>query len=143
MVTLNGRKAWCSGAAVLSHALLTAWDEEDRQQLVAVALRSARRDASPIEGWQAVGMAATGSVEVLFDGAEGRPIGNPGDYLQRPGFLARRDRHCRVLVWRGAAASPKRLREHCANAQNPMPSPTWARSTVRCTAAAGVLRASA
>ncbi len=33
---VQGRKAWCSGAAVVSHGLLTAWDEEDRQQLVAV-----------------------------------------------------------------------------------------------------------
>ncbi|WP_223812453.1 acyl-CoA dehydrogenase family protein, partial [Pseudomonas savastanoi] len=35
---LNGRKAWCSGATALSHALITTWDEEHRQQLVAVQL---------------------------------------------------------------------------------------------------------
>jgi alkylation response protein AidB-like acyl-CoA dehydrogenase len=32
-VVLHGRKAWCSGAAVLSHALLTAWDERDRPSM--------------------------------------------------------------------------------------------------------------
>ncbi|WP_277762165.1 acyl-CoA dehydrogenase family protein [Pseudomonas sp. A34-9] len=85
MVTLHGRKAWCSGAAVLSHALLTAWDAEDQQQLVAVALDQPGVTVTE-QGWQAVGMAATGSVEVLFDGAEAQAIGNPGDYLQRPGF---------------------------------------------------------
>ncbi|MFJ5237618.1 acyl-CoA dehydrogenase [Pseudomonas neuropathica] len=85
MVALHGRKAWCSGAAVLSHALLTAWDAEDQQQLVAVALDQPGVTVTK-QGWQAVGMAATGSVEVLFDGAEAQAIGNPGDYLQRPGF---------------------------------------------------------
>lgn len=85
MVALHGRKAWCSGAAVLSHALLTAWDADDKQQLVAVALDQPGVTVTE-QGWQAVGMAATGSVEVLFDGAEAQAIGNPGDYLQRPGF---------------------------------------------------------
>ncbi|UUT10049.1 acyl-CoA/acyl-ACP dehydrogenase [Pseudomonas zeae] len=85
MVALHGRKAWCSGAAVLSHALLTAWDGDDQQQLVAVALDQPGVTVTE-QGWQAVGMAATGSVEVLFDGAEAQAIGNPGDYLQRPGF---------------------------------------------------------
>lgn len=85
MVALQGRKAWCSGAAVLSHALLTAWDADDQQQLVAVALDQPGVTVTE-QGWQAVGMAATGSVEVLFDGAEAQAIGNPGDYLQRPGF---------------------------------------------------------
>lgn len=85
MVALQGRKAWCSGAAVLSHALLTAWDADEQQQLVAVALDQPGVTVTE-QGWQAVGMAATGSVEVLFDGAEAQAIGNPGDYLQRPGF---------------------------------------------------------
>lgn len=82
---VDGRKAWCSGAAVVSHGLLTAWDEEDRQQLVAVAMHQPGVTVTE-EGWNAVGMAATGSVEVLFDGAMGLAIGGPGDYLSRPGF---------------------------------------------------------
>lgn len=28
-LVLQGRKAWCSGATVVSHGLLTAWDEEE------------------------------------------------------------------------------------------------------------------
>lgn len=36
---LQGQKAWCSGASLLDHALLTAWDEHQRPQLVAVNLR--------------------------------------------------------------------------------------------------------
>ncbi|WP_460149265.1 acyl-CoA dehydrogenase [Pseudomonas sp. H1_A03] len=82
---VQGRKAWCSGAAVVSHGLLTAWDEEDRQQLVAVHMDQPGITVTD-EGWNAVGMAATGSVEVVFDGAWGLAVGGPGDYLARPGF---------------------------------------------------------
>lgn len=82
---VDGLKAWCSGAAVLSHALVTAWDEQDRQQLVAVPLAQAGVRVTE-DSWCAVGMAATESVEVCFDQASGWAVGGPGDYLQRPGF---------------------------------------------------------
>jgi alkylation response protein AidB-like acyl-CoA dehydrogenase len=82
---ISGRKAWCSGAAVLSHALMTAWDEDGHQQLVAVDLRQPGVSITQ-EGWSAVGMGATGSVEVEFVRAQGLAIGKAGDYLSRPGF---------------------------------------------------------
>lgn len=82
---LNGLKAWCSGATVLSHALLTTWDEQDRQQLVAVALDQPGVHVTD-DGWCAVGMGATASVEVRFDQAMGWRVGEPGAYLQRQGF---------------------------------------------------------
>ena len=114
---LSGRKAWCSGAGVLSHALLTAWDEQDRQQLVAVALDQPGVTVTD-QGWQAVGMAATGSVEVLFDGAQAQAIGNPGDYLQRPGFW--QGGIGIAACWYGAACSlAERLRTHCARREEP------------------------
>jgi alkylation response protein AidB-like acyl-CoA dehydrogenase len=117
LVLLNGRKAWCSGAAVLSHALLTAWDEQDRQQLVAVALDQPGVNVTH-DGWQAVGMGATGSVEVLFEGAEAQAIGNPGDYLQRPGFW--QGGIGIAACWYGATQSiAERLRRHCAQRQEP------------------------
>lgn len=116
-LTLHGRKAWCSGAAVLSHALLTAWDEQDRQQLVAVALDQPGVTLS-VQGWQAVGMGATGSVDVLFDGAEGQAIGNPGDYLRRPGFW--QGGIGIAACWYGAAQSlAERLRTHCSRREEP------------------------
>lgn len=116
-VVLNGRKAWCSGAAVLSHALLTAWDEQDRQQLVAVALDQPGVLITD-QGWHAVGMGATGSVEVLFDGAEAQAIGNPGDYLQRPGFW--QGGIGIAACWYGAAQSiAEHLRRHCAQREEP------------------------
>jgi alkylation response protein AidB-like acyl-CoA dehydrogenase len=117
MVLLDGRKAWCSGAAVLSHALLTAWDEQDRQQLVAVALDQPGVNVTH-DGWQAVGMGATSSVEVLFEGAEAQAIGNPGDYMQRPGFW--QGGIGIAACWYGAAQSiAERLRRHCAQRQEP------------------------
>ena len=117
LVVLNGRKAWCSGAAVLSHALLTAWDAQDRQQLVAVALDQPGVTVTD-QGWQAVGMDATASVDVLFDGAEAQAIGNPGDYLQRPGFW--QGGIGIAACWYGAAQSlAERLRSHCAHRDEP------------------------
>lgn len=117
MVALSGRKALCTGAAVLSHALLTAWDADDQQQLVAVALDQPGVIVTE-QGWQAVGMAATGSVEVLFDNAEAQAIGDPGDYLRRPGFW-----HGGIGIaacWYGAARQiAESLRQHCAQQENP------------------------
>jgi hypothetical protein len=84
-VRLHGRKAWCSGAAGVSHALMTAWDVQNRQQLVAVELNQPGVTVTS-DGWRAVGMGATGSVEVQFERAHATTIGAPGDYLSRPGF---------------------------------------------------------
>lgn len=84
-VRLDGRKAWCSGAAVLSHALVTAWDDENQQQLVAVSLNQPGVRVTT-QGWRAVGMAATGSVEVHFERAQGYRVGSPEQYLSRFGF---------------------------------------------------------
>ncbi len=117
MVALHGRKAWCSGATVLSHALLTAWDADDQQQLVAVALDQPGVTVTE-QGWQAVGMAATGSVEVLFDGAEAQAIGNPGDYLQRPGFW--QGGIGIAACWYGAARQiAEALRRQCGQRPEP------------------------
>lgn len=85
-VSLLGRKAWCSGAADLSHGLLTAWHRDGRgPQLVRVALKqpSIEMDGS---AWRAVGMAGSASVDVSFSGALADPVGDMGDYLSRPGF---------------------------------------------------------
>lgn len=80
--TLTGRKAWCSGALVLDHALVTA-HAGDGRRLFAVEVR----DVMPIPGsWSAVGMAASGSVSVDLQGVPARAIGGPQAYLDRPGF---------------------------------------------------------
>ncbi|MHC8320549.1 acyl-CoA dehydrogenase [Pseudomonas sp. GB2N2] len=140
-VMLTGRKAWCSGASVLSHALITAWDDRDRQQLVAVALDQPGVTVTD-QGWQALGMAATGSVEVLFDGAEAQAIGYPGDYQQRPGFW--QGGIGIAACWYGAAQSlAERLRSHCAHRQEPHALAHLGAADSALQAAATVLRFSA
>ncbi|MBJ7262728.1 MAG: acyl-CoA/acyl-ACP dehydrogenase [Burkholderiaceae bacterium] len=82
---LTGRKAWCSGASLASHALVTYWDGQGRACLAAVAL-----DAPGVSigdtGWHAVGMDATASTDVHFDETPAIMVGEPGQYLARPGF---------------------------------------------------------
>jgi alkylation response protein AidB-like acyl-CoA dehydrogenase len=114
---LDGRKAWCSGAAVVSHGLLTAWDEADQQQLVAVPMQQPGITVTD-QGWHAVGMAATGSVEIVFNEATGIAVGGPGDYLARAGFW-----HGGIGIaacWYGAAQRlAEGLREQCAKRPEP------------------------
>ena len=116
-VELSGRKAWCSGAASLSHALVTAWDNDNRQCLVAVALEQPGVRVTR-EGWHAVGMASTASVDVLFEGARGMRVGGPGAYLERPGFW--QGGAGIAACWYGAAAAVgETLRAHCQRREEP------------------------
>ena len=82
---LQGTKAWCSGAARLTHAVVSGWNADSQPCLARVAL-----DAPGVtitsEGWHAVGMADTASVDVRFDAVRATPLGKPGDYTSRPGF---------------------------------------------------------
>ncbi|EIK95890.1 hypothetical protein PMM47T1_14571 [Pseudomonas sp. M47T1] len=108
---LDGRKAWCSGASQLSHALLTAWDEQGQQQLVAVDLRQPGVTVTD-QGWSAVGMGVTASVEVVFEQAEGTAVGGSGSYLSRPGFW--QGGMGIAACWYGAAQQvAQRLHGHC------------------------------
>ena len=116
-VELSGRKAWCSGAANVSHALVTAWDGDNRQCLVAVALEQPGVRVTR-EGWHAVGMAATASVDVLFEGAVGTRVGEPGCYVARPGFW--QGGAGIAACWYGAAAAVgETLRQHCQRREEP------------------------
>jgi hypothetical protein len=81
---LEGVKPWCSGAALLTHALVTAW-RYGEPVLAAVELAQPSVHVSD-GGWNAIGMAATGTSEVCFDGALAVQIGAAGAYLARPGF---------------------------------------------------------
>ncbi len=81
---LNGRKHWCSLAARLDRALVSAWVGEHRQ-LFAVDLHESGVSAVP-GTWVARGLAAVDSGPVDFADVPARPIGEPGWYLERPGF---------------------------------------------------------
>lgn len=82
---LEGTKAWCSGAADMTHAIVSCWDDDGAPRLAAVAMAQSGVKVTD-QGWHAVGMAATGSVDVQFDGAMATPVGDPGDYVARAGF---------------------------------------------------------
>ncbi|UUT36272.1 acyl-CoA dehydrogenase [Microbacterium elymi] len=82
---LRGTKPWCSLAAQLSHALITAWVGPQARRLFAVSLRdpSVRPHSGP---WVARGLRAIVSAAVDFDGTPAIPVGETDWYLNRPGF---------------------------------------------------------
>ncbi|MEM8513509.1 alkylation response protein AidB-like acyl-CoA dehydrogenase [Massilia sp. MP_M2] len=82
---LRGRKAWCSGAHGLTHAVVSCWDPDGAPMLAAVALHQ-RGVRVTDDGWNAVGMRATASVDVWFDDVVATPLAGPGFYVERAGF---------------------------------------------------------
>ncbi|MFM9923737.1 acyl-CoA dehydrogenase [Variovorax sp. H27-G14] len=84
-ISLSGTKAWCSGAATVTHAVVSCWNAAGEPCLAAVAIRQPGVRVTD-EGWHAVGMAGSASVDVHFDNAQAVQIGQPGDYVRRPGF---------------------------------------------------------
>lgn len=81
---LDGVKPWCSLAADLSHALVTAWTPTGRR-LFAVSLRADGVD--PASGpWVSRGLQQVVSAAVTFSGVRAVPVGDDGWYLTRPGF---------------------------------------------------------
>ncbi|WP_194946442.1 acyl-CoA dehydrogenase family protein [Cupriavidus sp. U2] len=82
---LDGRKAWCSGAQAVSHALVTCHDGNGGALMAAIDLHGAGVRITS-EGWHAVGMRDTGSGDVMLDNCPALQIGPAGAYLDRPGF---------------------------------------------------------
>jgi len=85
-VRIDGTKAWCSGAALVSHALIGCWDDAGRQHLAAVDMDQPGVQITS-KGWNAVGMGSTGSVDVAFKQAVGTLVDTADRYVNRPGFL--------------------------------------------------------
>ncbi len=85
IVTLEGTKAWCSGAGLCTDALVTARLPDGRRGLFALDLRGP--GVQPLEHtWRNAGMADCDTRSVRFDGATAVFVGGPNDYLNRPGF---------------------------------------------------------
>lgn len=116
-ISLSGVKPWCSGAAFVTHALVTCVDSERRDWLAALPLDQAGVTVTA-RGWEAVGMAATQSVEVELLDARAMLIGASGTYLSRPGFW-----HGGAGIaacWYGAAAAlAMRLRNAAQRRNDP------------------------
>ena len=81
---LDGERPWCSGAAICTHALVVATAPDGRRLFT---VEVAPPHAVPVDGtWPAVGMAASDSRTVRFTDAPAVPVGEPGAYVERPGF---------------------------------------------------------
>ena len=121
--SLTGQKAWCSGALLLDHALITAREGEQRW-LFAVDVK----DLAPVPGtWAAVGMATSQAVTVRLDRVRATPVGAPGSYLSRPGFW-----HGGAGVaacWYGGALGAGPLCRDAAHAQRAADLPVYVRQS--------------
>ncbi len=83
--TLSGSKAWCSGAGLCTHALVTAHTETGDRALFAVDLAQPGIRPQPTT-WRNAGMAESDTRAVQFDDVPAVAVGRPGEYLSRPGF---------------------------------------------------------
>ena len=76
---------WCSGAGFCTHALVTARLDDGRRSLFAVTVIDPAVKPLPSTWWNA-GMAGSDTRPVQFTNAQAVAVGDPGDYLNRPGF---------------------------------------------------------
>ncbi|WJL94883.1 acyl-CoA dehydrogenase [Microbacterium sp. ET2] len=83
--TIHGTKPWCSLAGSLSHALVTAWVDDEHRRLFAVPLRHETVTARS-GPWHARGLSQVVSAPVDFAGTPAEPVGDAGWYLRRLGF---------------------------------------------------------
>ncbi|MEC5179210.1 acyl-CoA dehydrogenase family protein [Arthrobacter sp. CG_A4] len=82
---LHGSKPWCSLAAQLDHAVLTAHIEGSGRAAFAVDLHVHGVSFADPE-WTSRGLREIPSGTVHFDSVPAVPLGGPGWYYQRPGF---------------------------------------------------------
>ena len=86
----SGTKAWCSGANIVDHGLITYRNANDQAQLLVVDMRQSGIEIDNKE-WQAVGMQATDTATLQFHEVSAIQVGRANEYLERVGF------------WHGAA----------------------------------------
>lgn len=87
---LRGRKAFCSGAALVDHALVTV-PAEGGSWLVAVDVAGGRSAGSVRVGddeWRASGMARAQTRTLELRDVAGEVVGRQGQYIDRAGFWA-------------------------------------------------------
>lgn len=82
---LDGVKPWCSLAGSLSHALVTAWVDDEHRAMFAVDLRDPGV-AVDSSSWRPAGLSEVATARVTMHDVPAEPVGVPGWYLHRPGF---------------------------------------------------------
>ena len=82
---VDGVKPWCSLAGTVDHALVTAWVDDVRRGLFAVALDQPGVDVLA-EAWVSHGLRGVPSPTTAFRDVPVTPVGAPGWYLERDGF---------------------------------------------------------
>ena len=113
--TLSGTKVWCSGAGFCTHALVTARLDDGNRGLFAVTVIDPAVKALPTTWWNP-GMAGSDTRPVQFTNAHAIAVGDPGDYLNRPGFW-----HGAIGVaacWLGGARSVADPLYRCARSES-------------------------
>ncbi len=83
---VSGSKQWCSGAGFVTHALVDA-SSIDGQRLFEIDL-SDPGVTRGVRDWAGPGMVRADTRRVDFLRVPARAIGEPGEYLCRPGFWA-------------------------------------------------------
>ncbi len=114
-VILNGTKVWCSGAGFCTNALVTARLDDGSRGLFAVTVTEPAVKALPTTWWN-VGMAGSDTRAVQFHNAHAVAVGDPEDYLNRPGFW-----HGAIGVaacWLGGARKVAEPLYRCARSQS-------------------------
>lgn len=82
---LHGSKPWCSLAAQLDRAVVTAHTDDGARAAFAVDLRSPGVNVAD-PGWTSRGLREVPSGTVHFEDVPAEPLGGPGWYYRRPGF---------------------------------------------------------
>jgi alkylation response protein AidB-like acyl-CoA dehydrogenase len=82
---LSGDKAFCSGAGLVTHALVTA-TAPDGPRLLAVDLAADGIRDGDGPAWHGEGMRRADTRSLHFDDVAAAPVGGPGQYVDRPGF---------------------------------------------------------
>ncbi len=84
---LSGSKAFCSGAGLVTHALVTA-GSPDGPRMFSIALDDDGVTDGDGPAWQGAGMRRADTRTLDLVDVAGTPIGGAGDYVGRPGFWA-------------------------------------------------------
>ncbi len=109
---LTGRKPWCSLAARLDRALITAW-RDGEPGLFAIDLH-ADGVSHPEQGWVARGLTGVVSGPLDLHGVSASAVGPPGWYGARAGF-AWGGMGVAACWWGGAAGIVRRMARQAAS----------------------------